>query len=95
MLAFERRLGLVLTKADQVAALGRRGRGLTLLVLRKSKGVIVVEQMGVEAVVVGRLQKYGASQVVISSCLVGAAQRTTVRWRMRHGSGSRAEEEDN
>lgn len=57
--------------------------------------VTAVEQMGAEAVVVGPLQKYGASQVVMSSCFVGEAQQKTVRWRTEHVSGSRAEEEDN
>lgn len=54
-----------------------------------------MEQLEEAVVVVGRFQKYGANQVVILSCLVEEDQQTTVRWRMRHGSGSRAVEEDN
>lgn len=44
------------------------------------------------AVVVDHLQRYGASLVVISSLVEGGSW--TVRWPMRHGSGSKVAEVD-
>jgi hypothetical protein len=45
------------------------------------------------AVVVGHLQRYGASLVVILSLVEGDSWM--VRWPMRHGSGSKVAEVDN
>lgn len=54
-----------------------------------------MKQTEAAVVVVGHFQKDAGKQVVLLSCLVEEAQQTTVRWQMRHGSGSRAVEEEN
>jgi len=54
--------------------------------------VTVVVRVEVAAVV-GLLQRYGASLVVILSLVEGGPP--TVRWPTRHGSGSKVAEADN